>query len=305
LVISISIVGVAGAYLVSGPLLKFLERAPIIMIEVNRKLAHFREPLETMSKASEQLSDLTSGSEDEEIVDVRVQEAGLMAEAADEIAAVIGIGLVTLVLTLFLLVNNTVIYEKIVQAIPRFSDKKVAVQTIQQIEIEISRYLLSISIINLGLGLAVALTMWALEMPSPYLWGLMAALFNFMPYVGAIVGALVLGMVALVSIEPIMQAALVPLAYLVLTSVEGQFITPAVVGKRLSLNPLIIVIAVAFWAWIWGVAGILVAVPLLIIARILSERLPSLTGLGHAISTGPPLKPSAPTSADGSDKRHN
>ena len=205
---------------------------------------------------------------------MRIQEPGLIVEAADEMLALGGIALVTVVLTLFLLVYNTLIYEKIVQAVPRFSDKKLAVQTIHEIEQEISRYLLSISIINLALGVAVAVAMWLLEMPSPDLWGIMAAALNFMPYVGAIIGAVILALVALVSIDPVGQAALVPLVYLFLTSVEGQFVTPAVIGNRLSLNPLVIVIAVAFWAWIWGVAGILVAVPLLIITRILSENCP-------------------------------
>jgi predicted PurR-regulated permease PerM len=284
LVVTVSFLAIAGVYLLSGPVVSFVDRAPIIMLEVNRKLEHLRAPLENVSRASEQLSELSAGEPDPLVQDVRIQEPGLIVEAADEMLTLGGIALVTIVLTLFLLVYNTLIYEKIVQAVPRFSDKKVAVQTIHEIEREISRYLLSITVINLGLGIAVAVAMWLLEMPSPYLWGIMAAALNFMPYVGAIIGAVILALVALVSIDPVGQAALVPLAYLFLTSVEGQFITPAVVGNRLSLNPLIIVIAVAFWAWIWGVAGVLVAVPLLIIARILSEQLPALGALGHAIS---------------------
>lgn len=284
LVLTISFLAIAAVYLLSGPVVSFVERAPIIMLEVNRKLEHLRAPLENVSRASEQLSELSAGEPDPSIQDVRIEEPGLFVEAADEMLTLGGIALVTIVLTLFLLVYNTLIYEKIVQAIPRFSDKKVAVHTIHEIEREISRYLLSITIINLGLGIVVAMAMWLLEMPSPYLWGIMAAALNFMPYVGAILGAIVLSFVALVSIDPVSQAALVPFVYLLLTSVEGQFITPAVVGNRLSLNPLIIVIAVAFWAWIWGIAGVLVAVPLLIIARILSEQLPALGALGHAIS---------------------
>jgi predicted PurR-regulated permease PerM len=284
LVVSVSFLAIAAVYLLSGPVVAFVERAPVIMLEVNRKLEHLRTPLENVSRASKQLSELSAGEPDPSVQDVRVEEPGLIVEAADEMLTFGGIALVTVVLTLFLLVYNTLIYEKIVQAVPRFSDKKVAVQTIHEIEREISRYLLSITLINLGLGIAVAVAMWLLEMPSPYLWGIMAAALNFMPYVGAIIGAVVLALVALVSIEPVGQAMLVPLVYLFLTSVEGQFITPAVVGNRLSLNPLVIVIAVAFWAWIWGIAGVLVAVPLLIIARILSEQLPALAALGHAIS---------------------
>jgi predicted PurR-regulated permease PerM len=178
LVVSLSMIGVVGAYLVSGPMVSFVERAPIIILEVNRKLSHLREPLETMSQASEQLAELTEGDDDPTVQDVRVREGGMLLEIADEVAAVLAIALVTVVLTLFLLVYNTLVYEKIVQAVPRFADKKIAVQTIHAMEREISRYLLSISIINFGLGVAVTTAMWLLEMPSPYLWGLMAALLE-------------------------------------------------------------------------------------------------------------------------------
>src|SRR5690606_25931795 len=149
-------------------------------------------------------------------------------------------------------------------------------------ENEISRYLLAITIINAGLGVAVTIAMWLIGMPTPYLWGLMATLLNYIPYLGAIFGAAILGLVALVSFEPIGQALMVPLVYLVLNGIEGQLITPAVVGNRLSINPLVIVISIAFWAWIWGIPGMLVAVPLLIVARILSEYLPAFSGVGHA-----------------------
>lgn len=285
LVLTLTLTAVAGAYLMSGPVSYFIDRAPIIMFEVNRKLAHLREPIESVSRVGEQLSELGAGKEDTTIPEVRVREPGFMASAADDLLTLSGIALVTVMLTLFLLVYDILIMEKIVQAVPRLSGKKLAVQTIRAMEHEISRYLLSISIINLALGVAVAVVMWLLGMPTPYLWGLLAAALNYMPYIGAIVGAVVLGIVALVSIEPAGQAALVPTVYLLLTGIEGYFVTPSIVGRRLSLNPVIIVIAIAFWGWIWGVAGILVAVPLLIVARILSEHLPGLSGLGHAIST--------------------
>src|SRR5690606_28279941 len=128
-----------------------------------------------------------------------------------------GIALVTIMLTLFMLVYHTLIMEKIVQAVPRLSGKKVAVQTIKAVENEISRYLLAITIINAGLGVAVTIAMWLIGMPTPYLWGLMATLLNYIPYLGAIFGAAILGLVALVSFEPIGQALMVPLVYLVLT----------------------------------------------------------------------------------------
>src|SRR5690606_34163758 len=118
--------------------------------------------------------------------EVRVREGSFVFNLADSVFTISGIAVITIMLTLFILVYHTLIMEKIVQAIPRLSGKKVAVQTIRTIESEISRYLLSISIINLGLGVVVTAVMWLLDMPTPYLWGLLAAILNFIPYLGAI-----------------------------------------------------------------------------------------------------------------------
>ncbi|MDF1600187.1 hypothetical protein PZ895_10420 [Mesorhizobium sp. YIM 152430] len=120
LVVTVSFLAIAAVYLLSGPVVSFIDRAPIIMLEVNRKLEHLRAPLENVSRASEQLSELSAGESDPLVQDVRIQEPGLIVEAADEMLTVGGIALVTIVLTLFLLVYNTLIYEKIVQAVPRF-----------------------------------------------------------------------------------------------------------------------------------------------------------------------------------------
>ncbi len=288
LVFSLSLVTVTGAYLLSGPVSHFIDRIPFIMHDVNRKMTVLRGPLERMSEAGETLSKLGEGPEDG-APEVRVRDGSFVFNLADSFMAIGGIALVTVLLTLFILVYHTLIMEKIVQAIPRLSGKKVAVQTIRTIENEISRYLLAISLINAGLGVAVAAALWLLGMPTPYLWGLLAAGLNFIPYLGAIFGAGILALVALVSYEHIGEAMLVPGVYLVLTAIEGQVVTPAIVGNRLSLNPLVIIIAITFWAWIWGIAGVLVAVPLLIVVRILSEYFPAFSGVGHAISTsGPP-----------------
>lgn len=285
LVLTISLTALLGVYVLSGPVGNFIDRAPFIMQELDEKLRPLREPLAHVSRASEQLEEMGGAANEAEVQEVRVRGPGFMVEAADEIATVIGIGLITGVLTLFLLAYNTLIYEKIVQAAPRFTDKKKALRAIHAMETEISQYLLSITVINIGLGIAVGVAMWFLEMPSPYLWGIAAAALNFMPYVGAIIGVGLVGVVALVSVEPLGLAVMVPVIYLILTTLEGQFVTPAAVGTRLSINPLIIVIAVAFWAWLWGFAGILIAVPLLIIARVLADHIPAFAALGHFIST--------------------
>lgn len=128
----------------------------------------------------------------------------------------------------------------------------------------VSRYLLSITVVNIGLGLAVGLAMWALGMPSPLLWGILAGLLNYAIYVGPAVMAVILLGVGLATGSTMSDFVLPPAVYLSLNMVEAQFVTPFVVGRALTLNPFVVLIGVAYWIWVWGPAGGFVAVPLLL-----------------------------------------
>ncbi len=121
-------------------------------------------------------------------------------------------------------------------------------------------------------------------MPNPILWGLMAALLNFLPYVGALVGVAVVGLVALVSFDSIGSALLAPALYFACTVVEGQFITPALVGRRLEMNTVAVFLSVAVWGWLWGVPGALMAVPLLVSVRVMCDHFEGLSALGEFLS---------------------
>src|SRR5690606_28930507 len=127
--------------------------------------------------------------------------------------------------------------------------------------------LLAISLINAGLGAVVAAVMWAIGMPNPLLWGVMAALLNYVPYVGALVGLAVVAVVALVSFDSAGTALLVPALYFACTTIEGQFVTPMLLGKRFEMNPVMVFLSIATWGWLWGVPGALMAVPLLVSLR--------------------------------------
>jgi predicted PurR-regulated permease PerM len=121
-------------------------------------------------------------------------------------------------------------------------------------------------------------------MPNPILWGVMAAALNYIPYVGALVGIVIVAIVALVSLPSPGAALLPPALYFVTTIIEGQFLTPALVGKRLEMNTVVVFLAVAFWGWLWGVLGALMAVPILVSIRVLCDHLESLSSLGEFLS---------------------
>lgn len=136
--------------------------------------------------------------------------------------------------------------------------------------------------------------MFFIGMPTFYLWGVMAAILNFIPYLGSVIGMIIVAVVALVTFDSALYALLAPLLYLACSTLEGQFITPAVLGRSLSLNPIVIFVSVAFWAWIWGPLGALMAVPILIIVKVIADQIEMLKPMGHIIGRDPLLVPLTP-----------
>ena len=134
------------------------------------------------------------------------------------------------------------------------------------------------------LGVLVGVAVWMLGMPNPLLWGVLAGLLNFLPYVGAIGGIALSGAVAIISFDTLGQALTVPFAYLLLTLIEGQFVTPYLLGRRFSINIVVILLSIAFWGFMWGAAGVFVAVPILIILKAVADQFEELASLSEFLS---------------------
>jgi predicted PurR-regulated permease PerM len=167
-------------------------------------------------------------------------------------------------------------YEKLVQVMPTIKDKARAVAIARSIEKHLSCYLLTITIINAGLGLSIGLAMAACGMPSPILIGLMAFFLNYIPYVGALGGVAITFFVGLLTQDAVGAAAIPALIYWGLTTLEGQFLTPVLVGRRLKLNPVVVFLSLAVWAWLWAVPGMFLSTPILIALKALSDRIPNM-----------------------------
>jgi predicted PurR-regulated permease PerM len=190
----------------------------------------------------------------------------------------------TLILLLFLLASGQAVHEKIVRVLPTFKDKKRALRLIHDVEREVSQYLLTVTAINIGLGAVVAVAMWLTGMPSPILWGVAAALLNFIPYLGAILGIGLVALVALVSFGSLAEASLPPLLYFAATALEGGIFTPLIIGRRLAINAVAILLALSLWAWLWGVVGALIAVPLLVALKAFCDHFEELSQWGEFLS---------------------
>lgn len=271
-------------YSLSGPISQWIEEAPRIGQELRTKLKTLRRPMEQIDAAQKQLEDATQGTTDPRVQEVTVREPGLLSTVAQGVPNIFAGAAVTFVLLLFLLASGDMFYEKLVRVLPTLTDRKRGLRIAYDIEREVSRYLLTITIINFALGAVIGAGLFVLGMPNPILWGLIAALLNFVPYIGAITGMAVVSVVAMVSFPTLGHALLAPAFYMFCSAIEGQFITPALVGRRLQINAIAVFLAIVFWGWIWGVIGVFVAVPMLIVVKVFCRHIESLSGLDEFLS---------------------
>ncbi|MER8444364.1 AI-2E family transporter [Mesorhizobium sp. M1066] len=271
-------------YLLSGPIIDLINNTSSIGQQLAERLAQLRQPFEKIMQISHQIEQLTETSQESGIQKVAVAQSGILSAAASNILSA-GTGLtIIFVLSLFLLASGTMFYEKIIQSFARLSEKKRALRVVYDVEREISHYLLTVTIINAGLGTVIALGLWALGMPNPLVWGVAAALLNFLPYVGALITIVLVTIMALISFDTIFYALLAPAFVILCDIVEGQFVTPMVVGRRLEINAVAIFIAIAFWSWLWGFVGALMAVPLLVVIKVFCDHFDGLSHVGNFLA---------------------
>lgn len=281
LVLLVGFLSLLGALAV--PVSGWMERAPQIQHDIQSKLSSISQTFSGVFDAARRLSELTT-SHSADVQQVEVNDTSYLANAALFAPAAMAQFVFTLILLLFLLASGDMFYEKLVNVLPTFGDKKRAMRIAHDIERKLSRYLLTITLINAGLGVAVAVLLWAVGMPSPIVFGVLAFLLNYVPYLGALAGIVVSMSVALVSFDGPGWSLVVGAIYLGLATVEGQLITPYFVGRSLRLNTVVVFIAVSFWAWIWSAVGMLVAVPLLVAINTFCEHIDGLSGLGKFLS---------------------
>jgi predicted PurR-regulated permease PerM len=176
-------------------------------------------------------------------------------------------------------VHGDTFLRRVVEILPRFGDKRQAVEISEKIESDISAYLITITIMNAAVGVAVAIVMWSTGLGDPILWGTVAFLLNYVPILGPTLGVILFLLAGLLTMDTLWQA-LLPL-YLSIHLAEGEMITPTLLAKRFIVNPVLVVVSLIFWFWMWGAPGATIAVPMLAIAKIICDRVKSLAAFGH------------------------
>lgn len=256
----------------------WLDRAPRTLAEAEANLRSVREPVEKIKQAGEQVEKLTGGepSGGGQTSD----KPGISETIVEQARQFLVGGTVATFLLYFLLALDDLFLRKLTSVLPRMSQRRKVVLIARATERDLSHYVLVRTLTNIGFGSAVGVALWLLGMPNPILWGIMAGVLNYVPYLGGVVGYVIVGFAALTAFDGSGRALLAPGIYFLLNVAEGNFITPAIMGRELTLNPVMIFIWLIFWAWIWGIPGALLAIPLLTMTKIVADNVEFLAPLG-------------------------
>ncbi len=273
-----TIVGLGTA--ISGPAGDWAAKLPEGIPRLEERMSFLRAPINTSQQFLQQIEDIGATGAQPQAVGP-VGGAALLATMFAGTRSFAS-GLLTTVLFLyFLLVSGDTFLRRLVEILPRFSSKRQAVDISQQIESDVSAYLLTISIMNAVVGVATALVMWLTGVGDPFLWGTLAFLLNYAPILGPSVGVVVFLFAGLLTIDNLWQALLPAALYLAIHIVEGETVTPMLLARRFTLNPVLVIFSLVFWFWMWGIPGAILSVPMLAIAKIVCDRVRPFAALGH------------------------
>ncbi|MFK8083320.1 MAG: AI-2E family transporter [Granulosicoccus sp.] len=296
-VVSFLMVGIAGlvvvlgTYSLSDSLSELVDSAPQVKAKIEQRLLDYKEPIESAKEASGQLEELVESINSKKVSTVAVEQPSLITTAASTFATSATSFGIALFMALFLLATGTLFHEKLLDLMPGLSEKKQALKIVYAIENKVSSYLLTITMINAGLGAVIALLMYLLNVPNPLVWGIVAMFLNFLPFVGAIIGAVAVGLVSLTTFDSIGPALLAPLFYYGCTLIEGSFVTPFIIGHRMSLNIVAVFLSVTIWGWLWGIPGVLMAVPILVAVKVVCDHVRGWAAFGHFLTGRIPWNP--------------
>jgi predicted PurR-regulated permease PerM len=273
-----AIVGLGTA--ISGPAGTWAAKLPEGIARLQERLSFMREPIDTLQRFLQQVEDF-GGTEQSPNVTASPRGPTLLTKLFTGTRNFASGFFTTVLFLFFLLMSGDIFLHRLVEVLPRFSSKRQVVEISQQIESDISAYLITVTIMNAAVGIAMALAMWLTGVGDPILWGTVAFLLNYVPILGTALGVLIFLLAGLLTIDTLWQALLPAGLYLGIHLIEGETITPMLLARRFTLNPVLVIISLVFWFWMWGIPGAILAVPMLAITKIICDRVRPLAALGH------------------------
>jgi predicted PurR-regulated permease PerM len=310
-----SVIGGIG-YAISVPASGWIAKAPQSLPTLEHKLSFLRRPIDMVRGGMAQMDKLLhqgqavarEGAPAAGPQGAAPPPAAPSAGSSSSIGMGVGVGMSVLsgtrfflgevftlmIVLFFLLADGNSLLRRFVEILPGLSEKKRAVEIATEVERNISAYLVTITMMNLLVGTANGISIWAFGLPDPLLWGTVAFLLNYIPILGPICGMVIFFFVGLFTFTSVAWAFVPVGVYLLIHVMEGETITPMLLARRFTLNPLLVIVSLLFWDWLWGITGALLAVPLLAVLKIVCDHIEALTPLGHLLGAEPPHAASQP-----------
>lgn len=278
---------VASVWSLAGQAQAWLAQAPQTLQRVKSMIPTGEGPIGDIKKTTDAINELTDDGH-EAVPEVKAKDPASTDWAYTAIGVsghFLGASMIVFVLAYFLLALSDDLLKQMVASMPSFFEKRNVVELVQNVERGMSRYLATITVINIGLGVVTAFCMWLLGLTNYVLWGVMATTLNYVPHVGAFIALCVLFFVGALEHQSLWWGAAVASVFALLTTAESYFITPMMLSRSLELSPLAVILSILFFGWLWGVGGGLLAAPLLAVIKIVCDQFETTSALGSMLGT--------------------
>jgi predicted PurR-regulated permease PerM len=286
IVLSLVALFVAAAVLLSGPISSWIGRLPETLPRIEQRLNFMSRPIKSLQGALDHIESLAAGGAaagQHGAPQAAGQGTPLVQKILAQVWLVADAAFTTLVALFFILISGETFLRRLVEIVPRFQDKRQLVDIAQEIESDLSVYLGTITMMNAAVGVATGTVAALCGLGDPLLWGTLAFLLNYVPILGPTTGVILFFIAGIVTLDPLWLAFVPAGLYLLIHVAEGETITPMLLAHRFTVNPVLIMIGVFFWYWMWGVVGAILATPLLAITKIICDRIEPLKPVGHFI----------------------
>ena len=281
----LALVGGGGlaVYGLSGPVRSWVENSATTVATAQTRLRRLLRPLERMTTTAQQMESAAgrvAGTPDP-VPEVVVRGPSVVSRMFGSTQRFLAGAIEMLILLYFLLAGGDLFLQKLIRVLPNVRDRQKAVEMARATEASVSTYLLATAAVNIVEGIVVTGAMYLIGMPNAPLWGALVVLLEFIPYLGAAAMVVILTVAGFATFDNVGHGLLVPGAFLAINVLQANIVTPLLLGNRLRLNPVALLVSIAFWFWIWGIAGAFIAVPLLATFKILCDHIETLAPIGE------------------------
>lgn len=274
-----------GAYALMGPAQYWLNHAPQAFSSFNEKTSDLQQQIKDMNESTEKIkksaSKMIGKAANQKTI--TINDEGLRDKIVANAQWTAGILFMTLIMLYFMLCSRGFVFKKLLIVTRTGRSRHNAVRIVRRLQSDISRYLVTVTVINILLGTSAGVVLWLIGMTDPVLWGVLVGVLNFAPYAGAAISLAAITLASFATFDSLGHVIAAPAAVFALNVLEGNFITPAIHGKRFEMSPLMVFFALFFWGWLWGVAGMLMAVPLLVVCKVSFDHIEELRPLGRVL----------------------